>query len=144
MTIVTRTLIVSSVLFLMFSINIPDEISSNVIFLREASARFGRPVTPLSVAGVARRTTRRAVIGTTAVVNSTTSQDSQQVVVVDQAPQDTPQSGAAVPIGTTITALPGGCSSLSIQGGTYFNCDGVYYQPSYQGTTLVYVVVPAP
>jgi|ERR1700730_722686 len=33
----------------------------------EAVARIGRPLTPLSYAGVARRTTRRAVYGTAAV-----------------------------------------------------------------------------
>jgi|SRR5215467_5504327 len=32
-----------------------------------AQARVGRPLTPVSVAGVARRTTRRAVYGTAAV-----------------------------------------------------------------------------
>ncbi|MGX1321624.1 hypothetical protein AB7M17_005077 [Bradyrhizobium sp. USDA 377] len=33
----------------------------------QADARVGRPATPVSVAGVARRTTRRAVVGTAAV-----------------------------------------------------------------------------
>ncbi|WP_439374601.1 hypothetical protein ACRQ5Q_27320 [Bradyrhizobium sp. PMVTL-01] len=33
----------------------------------QADARVGRPLTPVSVAGVARRTTRRAVVGTAAV-----------------------------------------------------------------------------
>ncbi|TYO64348.1 hypothetical protein FXV83_23285 [Bradyrhizobium hipponense] len=33
-----------------------------------AQARVGRPATPASVAGVARRTTRRAVVGGAAVV----------------------------------------------------------------------------
>ena len=32
-----------------------------------AQARVGRPLTPVSVAGVARRTTRRAVVGTAVV-----------------------------------------------------------------------------
>jgi hypothetical protein len=35
--------------------------------LRGAEARVGRPLTPVSVAGVARRTTRRAVVGGAAV-----------------------------------------------------------------------------
>lgn len=33
----------------------------------EAQARVGRPLTPMSYAGVARRTTRRAVVGAAAV-----------------------------------------------------------------------------
>jgi hypothetical protein len=35
--------------------------------LSRAEARVGRPLTPVSVAGVARRTTRRAVVGGAAV-----------------------------------------------------------------------------
>jgi hypothetical protein len=35
--------------------------------IESAQARVGRPLTPLSVAGVARRTTRRAVVGGAAV-----------------------------------------------------------------------------
>ena len=36
-------------------------------FVSQAEARVGRPMTPGSVAGVARRTTRRAVVGGAAV-----------------------------------------------------------------------------
>ncbi len=35
--------------------------------IQSAQARVGRPATPVSVAGVARRTTRRAVVGGAAV-----------------------------------------------------------------------------
>ena len=35
--------------------------------IESAEARVGRPLTPVSVAGVARRTTRRAVVGGVAV-----------------------------------------------------------------------------
>jgi hypothetical protein len=35
--------------------------------IQSAEARVGRPATPMSVAGVARRTTRRAVVGGAAV-----------------------------------------------------------------------------
>jgi hypothetical protein len=37
------------------------------LFATSAQARVGRPLTPLSGAGVARRTTRRAVVGGAAV-----------------------------------------------------------------------------
>jgi hypothetical protein len=36
-------------------------------FVSEADARIGRPLTPMSYAGVARRTTRRAVAGAAVV-----------------------------------------------------------------------------
>ena len=45
-----------------------------------------------------------------------------------------------VPVGTVVYALPGGCSSSN---GVY-KCDSGYYQPFYQGTTVVYQVVPKP
>ena len=35
--------------------------------IQSAEARVGRPLTPVSVAGVARRTTRRAIVGGAAV-----------------------------------------------------------------------------
>jgi hypothetical protein len=44
---------------------IPLQSSSSL--LSSAEARIGRPLTPMSYAGVARRTTRRAVVGTAAV-----------------------------------------------------------------------------
>jgi len=152
MTKIQRTLLFSSILFLMFSIDILNEIQSGVTIVTEAEAWVPGPVGVggVGVAGVARRTTRRVAVGTTAVVTSAaattaaTTPASTEVVVVDQTPQVTPQSGTAVPIGTTILSLPAGCSSVSVPGGTYFNCAGVYYLPSYQGNSLVYVVVPAP
>jgi hypothetical protein len=38
-------------------------------------------------------------------------------------------------------ALPYGCSVTRIRGGvTYYYCSGIWYQPTYQGTTVVYIV----
>ena len=68
-------------------------------------------------------------------------------VVVEQAPaqaQPAAQATTAVPIGTIVQALPSGCTSVPVQGVNYFNCAGVYYMPSFQGTNLVYVVVEKP
>ena len=40
-----------------------------------------------------------------------------------------------------LTSLPYGCSSTRISGGvTYYYCGGIWYLPSYSGTTVVYVV----
>jgi hypothetical protein len=41
--------------------------SGVTLSINSAEARVGRPLTPVSVAGVARRTTRRAVVGGAAV-----------------------------------------------------------------------------
>jgi hypothetical protein len=49
--------------------------------LESAEARVGRPLTPVSVAGVARRTTRRAVVGGAAVGAATVGAACVRVLV---------------------------------------------------------------
>ena len=49
-----------------------------------------------------------------------------------------------LPIGTAVAALPPGCASEAIGGLTYYQCAGVFYQPSYSGGNLVYTVVMPP
>jgi hypothetical protein len=79
----------------------------------DAFAVVGRPLTPVSYAGVARRTTRRTVHRTAA---------------------------AASP--AYVTTLPAGCGEL-VQGGvTHYNCGSVRYQAAYSGGTLVYIQQP--
>lgn len=83
-----------------------------------AAAIIGMPLTPLSAAGVARRTAYVAGATTAAVATVAVSQRSWP-------------------------PLPAGCTSVQAGGSAYFNCGGVFYRPSYQSTNLVYVVVPA-
>ena len=72
-----------------------DGIFNSKNFLKtEAEARVGRPLTPGSVAGVARRTTRRTIRRTSVYV----------------------------------AALPGGCTTVVIEGATLHKCGGTYYQ----------------
>jgi len=74
-----------------------------------AFAVVGRPFTPLSYAGVARRTTRRAVYRTAAVTTSA----------------------------AYVSTLPSGC--VEVYGASYYNCGSVRYNAVYQGGSLVYV-----
>ena len=38
-------------------------------------------------------------------------------------------------------SLPYGCRTTRIRGGvSYYYCGGIWYQPAYQGTTVVYIV----
>jgi len=40
-----------------------------------------------------------------------------------------------------LSSLPYGCSVTRVRGGvTYYYCGNIWYQPVYQGTTVVYVV----
>src|SRR6185437_2190786 len=54
----------------LFSFNWSEQ-SGLSLSIEKAEARVGRPLTPVSVAGVARRHNRRAAIGTAAVVGAT-------------------------------------------------------------------------
>jgi hypothetical protein len=41
----------------------------------------------------------------------------------------------------TLYSLPYGCNTTRVRAGiTYYYCGGIWYQPTYQGTTVVYVV----
>ena len=41
-----------------------------------------------------------------------------------------------------LASPPYGCSVTRIRGGvTYYHCGGIWYQPAYHGTTVVYVVM---
>ena len=41
----------------------------------------------------------------------------------------------------TLASLPYGCQVTRVRAGvTYYHCGGIWYRPSYQGTTIVYIV----
>ena len=105
-----------------------------------AEAIVGMPRTPVSVAGVARRSMYRgAAVATTAAVTSAAA-TSAAAANASASAQRAPAPGAAVPIGTIVPSLPSGCSSIVIGGVNYFNCAGVYYRPGFQGNNVVYIV----
>ena len=51
---------------------------------------------------------------------------------------------AAAVVGSRYYALPAGCAPYPYGGYTYYSCAGAYYKPTYQGDTVVYVVVAKP
>ena len=93
-----------------------------MVIASDASAIIGRPLTPMSYAGVARRTTRRAV---------------RRTAYAGAAYGGAAYAGAAYGA-ATVAALPAGCGPY---GGDY-RCGGNVYRPAYQGTSVVYVVNP--
>jgi hypothetical protein len=108
---------------------------------REAHAVVGAPLTPVSVAGVARRTTRRTVVATSAAAQSSASATAQQqqATAQQQAAVAQQQSGAPA-VGTVVTALPAGCVAQTQGGVSYQKCGNVTYRAAFQGNNLVYVV----
>lgn len=83
------------------------------IEIGQAQAVIGRPLTPVSGAGVARRTTRRTV--------------------------GRYGYGYGYAAGT-VAALPGGCVRTTRDGVLVYNCAGTFYRPVYDGPDVVYVV----
>ena len=118
--------------------------------VHEAHAVVGAPLTPLSGAGVARRTTRRVVASqsanTAAVQQQQTSTAQQQSATAQQQSATAQQQTAAArppgapPVGAAVSALPANCKAETKSGVQYQNCGGVYYRAAFQGENLVYVV----
>jgi hypothetical protein len=127
--------------------DLAPEAPLGVGFVREAAAIIGAPLTPMSYAGVARRTTRRTVYAASAATAAAattaaaaSSQQHQQQQYQQQAVPPPPAPGGALPVGTVVSALPGGCQSAPVGGVQYYVCGGVFYRPAFQGNNLVYVV----
>jgi len=131
----------------------------------EAQALIGMPLTPMSYAGVARRTTRRVVYTEAAVATTATAAAAGAAAAAAQPkpPPPPPPPAAApsagpLPVGTVVGGggagggppppRPGagekkpapGCVATPIGGVEYYNCaPGVYYRAAFQGNNLVYV-----
>ena len=139
--------------------------------VRDAAAIVGRPLTPMSYAGVARRTTARVVaveataataaVATSAAVASSAAASQQQAVAQQQAAtaaqqqavakqqaavaqQQAAQAAGAPAIGTVVPALPAGCTAVAKGGVEYYLCGTTFYRAAFQGNNLVYAVVPQP
>jgi hypothetical protein len=129
--------------------------------LREARAVVGAPLTPMSVAGVARRSTARGAAASTAATSQQQAATAQQqqataqqqaataeqqaATAQQQAATAQQQAGAArpagaPPVGAVVNALPAGCKPETRNGVELQNCGGVYYRAAFQGNNLVYVV----
>jgi len=127
---------------------------------REAAAIVGAPMTPVSVAGVARRTTARVVTYEAAAVTTAAAAagaqqaaaaqqqaaaaQQQAAAAQQQAAMAQQKAAAAPPVGSVIAALPAGCATAPKGGVEYYNCGGVFYRSAFQGNNLVYVVVQQP
>src|SRR5215468_9921026 len=124
-------------------------------FVRNAEAIIGMPWTPMSYAGVARRSMYReaAVASTVAVTNAAAmNAAAANAAAANAAAAQAAAANAAaaaanaqraasqLPIGTMVPNLPPGCNSTVIGGVDYFNCGGVFYRAGFQGNNIVYIV----
>lgn len=144
----------------LLAIDVAPGTSGGVTFVRDAQAIIGAPLTPVSYAGVARRTTRRAVVATSSATAAAASSQQaataqqQQAVAQQQAATAQQQAAtakqqeivaqqqaaAAPPAGTIVPALPAGCVGTAKSGVEYYKCGNVTYRVAFQGNNIVYVV----
>jgi len=130
-------------------------ILADLVVAPVAHAIVGAPLTPVSAAGVARRSTRRAVVYTstatataaasqTAAANQAAAESAaaaqQAAAAADQAASAATQAAAAPAPTAMVASLPAGC----VTAGDVFQCGSVYYKPYLSGTQVLYAQVPAP
>jgi hypothetical protein len=159
-----KALVMATAIPAMYFAGISPDAPTGFALLQEAHAVVGAPLTPVSAAGVARRTTRRVVVAETsatqAAAASTAATQQQQAATAQQqaataqqqaataqqqataAPQQAaaPRPPGAPAAGAVVSALPAGCKPETRNGVEYQNCGGVYYRAAFQGNNLVYVV----
>jgi len=133
---ILKAIIVTAALPLLYLADGAPDALPGMSLIREAQAIVGAPATPVSVAGVARRTTRRVVVAESTAVAATSQQ--QAATAQQQAAAARPAGAPAV--GTVVNALPAGCKPEAHNGVEYQNCGGVFYRAAFQGNNLVYVV----
>jgi hypothetical protein len=150
-----KALAVTVALPLLFVGGVSPDAPGALTLVQDARAVVGAPLTPVSAAGVARRTTRRVVVAESASTQQQQAATAQQQAATAQQQSATAQQQSATaqqqaaaaarppgapPVGTVVSALPAGCKPETKGGVEYQNCGGVYYRAAFQGNNLVYVV----
>ena len=159
---ITSMLIIAGILCLPVASWQPNA-ALKLTFVRDAQAIIGLPWTPLSFAGVARRTMyREAAVNAAAVnaaaanaaaanmaaANAAAAQAAAANAAAAQAAAanaaaaaaNAQRAAAALPVGSTVPYLPPNCNSTMINGMDYFNCGGVFYRAGFQSNHVVYIV----
>jgi hypothetical protein len=151
---ILKALAVAMALPLLYLADGATDAPRGLTLVREARAIVGAPATPLSVAGVARRSTVRAASATaatsqqqaaTAQQQQATAQQQaataqQQATTAQQQQAAAARPAGAPPVGAVVNALPAGCKPETRSGVEVQNCGGVTYRSAFQGNNLVYVV----
>jgi len=151
---IVKALVVATALPLLYLAAVAPDAPLGLTLIGEAHAFVGAPATPMSVAGVARRSTVRAASASTAATSQQQAATAQQQQATGQQQAATAQQQAATaqqqqaaaarpagapPAGAVVNALPAGCKPETKSGVEYQNCGGVYYRSAFQGNNLVYV-----
>jgi len=134
-------LVLASTLLLAIAEILPSS-PVHVGLMGDAHAIIGMPFTPVSYAGVARRTAYREteVVAATAAAATAAQHSAAAAQAAKPPPPPSPPAGGPLPIGMVVAKLPPGCVSAPVSGIEYYLCSGNYYRASFQGNNLVYVV----
>ena len=161
----SKAVVITIALPLLYLAGVSPDATASLTLVQEARAVVGAPLTPVSAAGVARRTTRRVVVAESSATQAsaaTTATAQQQAATAQQqsataqqqsataqqqsaTAQQQQQAAASRPpgapaVGAVVSALPAGCKPETRNGVEFQNCGGVYYRAAFQGNNLVYVV----
>lgn len=157
---ILKALIIGTSFVVMLGLDVAPNASLGVRLVRDAHAIIGLPFTPLSFAGVARRTAFRSMAyagAATATAAATASAAEASEIAAQNAaaaaaraapppppiavaPAPPPvAAGKPLPLGAVVSALPAGCVSTPVGGIDYFYCGGNFYRAVFQGNNLVYV-----
>jgi len=146
---ILKALVIATALSLLYLADVAPDAAPGLTLVRQAHAVVGAPLTPVSAAGVARRTTVRAASAQQQQAATAQQQQAtaQQQAATAQQQQATAQQQAAAArppgapaVGAVVSTLPAGCRPETKGGVEYQNCGGVYYRSAFQGNNLVYVV----
>ena len=155
---ISRLVAVPAAFVALLCVDVGREAPFQLRFVPEAQALIGRPLTPVSVAGVARRTAYRTtvVVATTshsgaaasasasaAAASASAASASASAAAAQAAaskPPAPPPAGGAPAVGTIVTTLPPGCAQTDLNGVAYQRCGSTYYRATYMGPNLVFVV----
>jgi pyruvate/2-oxoglutarate dehydrogenase complex dihydrolipoamide acyltransferase (E2) component len=163
---ILKSVVIGSALVVMRVGGIETQAPLGIRLVPDAHAIIGLPFTPLSFAGVARRTAFRTMMwsGAAASASSAAAAQHQAAAAQQQAAAAQQQAAAAqqqaaaahhqaaaaaapppaaaghiLPLGTVVSSLPAGCISTPVGGRDYFYCGGNFYRAAFQGNNLVYV-----
>ncbi len=136
-----RPLLLAVGMPLLYVVGVSPEAPLGLTLVRDAHAIVGAPLTPVSVAGVARRTAYRSVAyGSTATATTSATAQQQSATAQKQAAAAVQVPAGTVAVGTVVNTLPAGCAPETKGGVEYQRCGSNYYRAAFQGNNLVYVV----
>ncbi len=164
---ILKSVVIGSTLAVILFGAIETQAPLGIRLVPDAHAIIGLPFTPLSFAGVARRTAFRTMMwsGAAASASAATAAQHQAAAAQQQAAAAQQQAAAAQQQAAAAqhqaaaaaapghppqrdiscrsvrwcSSLPAGCISTPVGGRDYFYCGGNFYRAAFQGNNLVYV-----